>query len=265
MSDRLTACVRIGIPLLLLSALYSIQKRWSNNKQHLAPTTYPPSPRANFLGNHIGRFDTITPFLDFETFARQLGKIFMLKLGPQPIVSINDAVLAKELFEKRGSNYSSRKPPYVGYDLLSRGSRIAFMPSGPRHKAYRKQMQTIMSVTRAPDAHKHQLLESTRLLQDLVDFSKLSQPDPVKVQDMLRRYTASIMMTLAFGHRVAELGDDLVNTVFEIMEDFSEVCLPGRYLVDVYPQLNHLPSFLRPWEKATNEKVRWQTRFSRSC
>ncbi|KAJ9615413.1 hypothetical protein H2200_001488 [Cladophialophora chaetospira] len=261
MSDRMTTGAQFAILALLVSALYSIRKRWSQNKQSITQTKYPPSPRTNIFGNHIGQFDPIAPFLDFEKFARQLGKIFMLKLGPQPIVAINDAVLAKELFEKRGSNYSSRKPPYVGYDLLSRGSRIAFMPSGPQHKAYRKQMQMIMSVTRAPDAQKHQLLESTQLLQDFVDFSKFDQVDPIMVQDILRRYTASIMMTLAFGHRVARLGDECVNTVFEIMEDFSEVCLPGRYLVDVYPKLKYLPTFLRPWEKTTNEKIRWQTRF----
>ena len=62
----------------------------------------------------------------------------MVKLGSQPIISLNDPVLAKELFEKRGSNNSSRVSPYVGYELLSQKRRIGFTPSGEQHRAYRR-------------------------------------------------------------------------------------------------------------------------------
>jgi cytochrome P450 len=252
----------VGLFFLLHFLIAKFQHRSNGKKVGSKALKALPSPPTNLFGDHIGKFDPIAPFLTFQKWARNYGKIFIVRMGSQPIVAINDPVLAKELLEKRGSNYGSRKAPYVGFDLLSRASRIAFTPSGAQHKAYRKQMANIMSITKAMAARPHQELESRQLLQDFLQYStKPASSAYQDVQDIFRRYTSSIMMTLAFGHRVKQLNDEIVKTVFEIMADFSACCLPGRYYVDVFPILKRLPYFMRTWEHGTKAKVEWQNTF----
>ena len=229
---------------------------------HLRPL---PGPERNVLGNNAGQFNPVAPFFTFQKWARKYGPIFQVKLGSQHIISVNDPVMAKELFEKRGNKYSSRIPPHVSFDLLSQGRRIAFAPSGAMHRAFRKQMQSILSITRTSENQKHQELESRQLLQDVLRISKTTQDfnnDDTKIQSALRRYTASVMFTLAFGHRIPDIDDGgFAKTIFDIMNDNAISVQPGRYYADIFPILRKLPYFLRTWQHEVERKIKWQWPF----
>lgn len=41
-----------------------------------------------------------------------------------------------------------------------------------------------------------------------------------------------------------------------------EATLPGAHLVDVFPLLDYLPQFLKPWERAARERFRRDVAFS---
>ena len=268
------------IPLALtLSAVIYIfyQLLWSVGHRSGTPNglNQLPGPRANIFGHHAGQFDPVAPFQMFQKWANRYGKIFMVKIGSQPIVSVNDPVLAKELFEKRGANYSSRLAPYVGYELLSQKRRIGFTPSGDKHRAFRKQVQSVLSITKAQGNRRYQELESRQLLQEILDWSESDrgrgkrEPNGCEtdsgrydqVLEIFRRYTASVMTTLAFGHRVKALNDDFVKTIFAIMNDFAASCQPGRYYVDIFPILRKLPPALRYWEHEVRAKLKWRWAF----
>ena len=222
-----------------------------------------PGPPRRFLLGNIGQFNPVAPLLTFHKWAKQYGPIFQVKVGPQHIICVNDPNMAKELFEKRGSRYSSRNSPHVGLDLMSQGRRIAFIPSGPMHAAFRKQMHAILSISRTKENHKIQELESRQLLHELLRWSQVQRttPDFAEIRSSFRRYTLSVMMTLAYGHRVVSLKDKVVETVFTIMDDMSRAVQPGQYFVDVLPILKKLPYFLRTWEHEVKRKLAWQWPF----
>ena len=224
-----------------------------------------PGPPYNIIGDNVGQFDPVSPFLTFQKWAKEYGPIHQVKVGSQYIISINDPRIAKELFEKRGAKYSSRRSPHVGSELLSQGRRIAFIPSGPMHAAFRRQMHGILSVSRTKENQEIQELESRQLLQELLDWSNSpgrgSDRDFGVVQQIYRRYALSVMMTLAFGQRVASLRANIVKTVFDIMDDMARTIQPGQYFVDIFPILKRLPYFLRTWEHEVNRKIAWQWPF----
>ena len=247
--------VLLGVIIYFGNWLFVPSAKGSARFKHL------PGPPTNIFGHHAGQFDPVAPFQSFQKWADQYGKMFMVKLGSQPIISINDPVLAKELFEKRGSNYSSRLAPYVGYELLSQKRRIGFTPSGDKHKAFRRQIQAILSITKAKSSRKFQELESRQLLHEILKWSEEQSTDYDQVLEIIRRYTASVMTTLAFGHRVSALNDNFVRNIFAIMADFAAACQPGRYYVDIFPILKKLPYSLRYWEHEVKNKLRWQWTF----
>ena len=255
--------------LLLPGIGYVLGYTPEDRSKKLTSRMYLPGPQRNIFGDNTGQFSAVAPFSAFQGWARKYGAIFQVKLGSQHMISVNDPVLAKELFEKRGGMYSSRVVPHVSFDILSQQRRIAFAPSGRMHRVFRKQMQTILSITRTPENQKHQELESRQTLQDILDISVANASqnftgDYSNIQSALRRYTASVMTTLAFGHRVPDFKDsDFIKTIFEIMGDNAAAIQPGRYYADVYPILRRLPYFLRTWQHEAERKVRWQWLFLR--
>lgn len=229
-----------------------------------------PGPRANIFGDNAGQFNPTAPFSAFHRWAIMYGPVFRLKIGSQRVVVVNDPTMAKELFEKRGSTYSSRVVPHVSFDLLSQGRRIAFAPSGAMHRTFRKQLQSILSITRSRDHRRIQDLESCQLIRDIFEFSVRQQSVSYKddsgevTQAMMRRYTASVMFTLAFGHRLSGVrveDQGFAKTVFDIMHDNSVAVQPGRYYADIFPWLRRLPYCLRTWEHETEKKLAWQWPF----
>ncbi len=259
--------VRYLIPFAVLILLLMWWSTWKRASRTIRKRL--PGPTVNLLGDNSGQFNPVAPFLAFHQWAKSYGPIFQVKLGSQHIISVNDPTLAKILFEKRGNRYSSRISPHVSFDLLSQGRRIAFAPSGAMHRAFRKQLQSILSITRTAENQKHQELESRQLMRDMLDLyrnseTSLGAKDQSKPQDIFRRYTASVMFTLAFGHRIPDLQNDkFATTVFEIMHDNSIAVQPGRYYADIFPWLRRLPYVFRTWEHEAQRKVQWQWPFLR--
>lgn len=253
---------------ILFTISYVVSKRQPNIPEGLKPLPGPPG--RPLLGN-TGQFDPLAPVFTFAKWAREYGPIFQIKLGSQVYISVNDPVIAKELFEKRGNLYNSRISTHVGSDLLSEGRRITFTPHGAKHNTFRKQIHNILSVSKTRDNQLYQELESRQILRDLLDVGAQGSKaagesknvdDWERFELIFRRYTASIMMTLTFGHRIKTLTDDhLVETIFKIMSVFGDAIQPGGFFVDTFPFLKRLPKPLRTWETWVDRELAWQWPF----
>ena len=223
-----------------------------------------PGPPGRPLIGNFGQFDPVAPYSAFQKLARQYGPIFQVKQGSQVIISVNDPVIAKDLFEKRGNLYNSRISTHVGFDLLSEGSRIAMVPHGPRHMTFRKQLHRILSISKSKDNQIYQELESRQVLHDFLKMSDKGkiEEDVTQVEMIFRRYTSSVMLTLAFAHRIKNFADDqIVGKIYEVMGVFRYASQPGTFWVDTFPALKMLPRFLRTWETWAENQMAWQRPF----
>lgn len=59
-----------------------------------------------------------------------------------------------------------------------------------------------------------------------------------------RRYSASIIMTPTYGHRVADWNDPIITRIYTVLGHFSQMAEPGAWLVDSFPFLVNLPSWM---------------------
>ena len=264
LSSQYSPVLRYPFLLLFVSLIVYLTLIWVRRNCTVKGLKSLPSPPRNVIGGHEGQADFRSLFLAFEKWAHKLGPVFQIKLGPQTIISVNDPRMAKEMFEKRGSKYSGRMSPHVAYDLLSQRRRIIMTPNGPMHTAFRRQIHGILSISRTKHNHSIQELESRQVLHDILEFSSeisAHLPDYSKPQSILRRYSLSVMMTLSFGHRLSNLHDPIVRTVFNVMEDIAQEAMPGQYLVDSFPVMKKLPYFMRTWEHKARRKVEWQWAF----
>lgn len=71
----------------------------------------------------------------------------------------------------------------------------------------------------------------------------------------MKRYSASIIFTLAYGKHLRDDDEDL-SMVMDINDSFAKDCAPGAHLVDTFPVLDFFPDFLSPWRKDARMKYK---------
>ena len=124
-------------------------------------------------------------------------------------------------------------------DIISGGSRIVMMSYNDRWRKLRKIMHSILNSRQTEIYKPFQDIESRHLLWDY-----LHNPD--KWYTANGRFANSVIMSVVFGRR-SQLGDPATAKLFETVEDFLFNVQPGANLVDAYPVLNKLPTFLQWW------------------
>jgi cytochrome P450 len=84
--------------------------------------------------------------------------------------------------------------------------------------------------------------ESIRAIRDLLR-------EPEKYEKWFERYAAGLILRLAYSKSV-KTGDELfVRRIMAVVHNVERVASPGAYLVDTFPMLLNLPSFLAPFKR----------------
>lgn len=202
------------------------------------PPGPPPLP---FVGN---KFDVPKkyPWIQFEEWSRKYGPIYTIWFGRRPTVIISDPVVAVELLEKRSQKYSSR-PRFVAMgEIFWDMSSILVQPYGKDWSVRRKALHSVLT-PRALQFYKPvQEAEATRLCHQL-----LQRPDDF--DNLLNRFTASVVFTIAYGHRIDSMQSPIVRQRMKIMHWNAALNVPGRYLVESFPVLKHVPDMFAPWKR----------------
>lgn len=87
-----------------------------------------------------------------------------------------------------------------------------------------------------------QVYESERMLYDLLK-------EPENYEDLFERYAGAVVMRLGYGKTI-ETGDEpYARDVLKVVHAVERVASPGAYLVDTFPILMHLPSWLAPFKR----------------
>ena len=159
-------------------------------------------------------------------------------MGEADWIWLNDSKAVSDLLDKRGAKYSSRPPMPMFMDAGSNGNRQPFMPYNEKWRKVRKLSHAALNANAIASYKPVQDLESKQVLYDT-----LHAKDDTAVYDINRRYSTSVIMTVAYGHRVPDWSDPWIQKIFQIMEHATIMAEPGKWLVDVFPSLAKLP----PW------------------
>jgi cytochrome P450 len=204
----------------------------------------PPGPRGlPFIGNYFdlaGGDGDATPDKVRE-WAQKYGDVFYTKIGGSDYIWLSSPKSVKDLLDKRSAIYSSRPPAPLAQDVASAGRRQLFMPYDPRYRTVRKISHALLNITKTTEYQPVQDLESKQLLFDLVH-------DPERFYDHNRRYSASVILSVTYGHRIGTWDNPLAKSVYAVVNNMQNYAAPGAWMVDTFPSIQNLPQiFFGNW------------------
>ncbi|KAJ2928070.1 hypothetical protein H1R20_g9024, partial [Candolleomyces eurysporus] len=212
----------------------------------------PPGPRKHVIMDNRG--DMPYPMKEgtwrsFDYWHTKFGSVISFYLGRKLVISLGTIQAATDLFEKKGSIYSSRPRNIVAGEILCRNMRGLGMPYGQRWRNWRSLMHASMSVEASSQYKPLQDSESKLLLRDLLQH----QNEPKSLPGFIRRYTVSVVTVVSYGRRIKSLDDHLAVAQHKIDEYYIRANVPGRYLVEIFPILTWLPKPLQWWRREPEE------------
>lgn len=200
----------------------------------------PPGPKGYpIVGNLLALTDADKiPDLTRQ-WAKQYGPVVYTKMGAQDWVWLNSPKAIKDLIDKRSGKYSSRPRLPMMFEATSNENRIIFMPYGERWRNLRKIAHAGLNANISATYKPVQEFESKQLIYELCHAK-----DDKAFYDINRRYSASVIMTVTYGHRVSSWDDPWIKDIYSVLTRFTLASEPGRWLVDAFPSLASLPSWM---------------------
>lgn len=201
----------------------------------------PPGPTPiPFLGNKH-QLPQSKPWIQFQEWSKTYGPIFAIWIGRKPTIVISDPVIAVDLMEKRSIKYSSRPRMVAMGEILWDGASILVQPYGKEWSTRRKLLHQALTPKALRLYKPVQTAEASRMCSQLLET-------PANWEKLLERFTSSIVFSVAYGHRIDSLNADVIHQRFKFMHVAASLNVPGKYQVESFPILKHIPDMLAPWK-----------------
>jgi len=198
----------------------------------------PPGPKGlPFIGNLLDLADSDLVRGKVRKWAEQHGDIFYTKIGGSDYIWLSSPKVVKDLMDKKSTIYSSRPPLPLAQDVASAGRRQLFMPYGPEWRTLRKASHALLNSATAVKYEPVQDFESKQMMNDFLDT-------PERFYQHNRRYSASVIMLVTYGHRLPTWEDPLMKKIYTVLDNLTEMTAPGAHAVDSFPSLSGLPQFI---------------------
>lgn len=208
----------------------------------------PPGPMPlPFVGNKF-QMPASKPWIKFQEWSKVYGPIFTVWSGRRPTLVISDPNIAVDLMEKRSPKYSSRPRLVVMGEIYGTNS-VLVQPYGKEWSLRRKLLHRALTPAALRTYRARQEAEATRLINQVMQ-------DPVHWEKAFERFTASVVFTVAYGHRIDSLDSTVIRRKLAQMHFMASLNVPGAYLAESFPILKHIPNFLAPWKKEIQDRGR---------
>lgn len=117
-------------------------------------------------------------------------------------------------------------------------------------------MHTVTMHAAATSYQPVQIYESERLLYDLIQT-------PENYELIFERYAGAVVMRLGYG-KVIQTGDEpYMRDILKVVHNVERVASPGAYLVDTFPILMHLPTWLAPFKREAAQLHEFESKLFR--
>ena len=202
----------------------------------------PPGPPGKPL---IGSLLDITPlhsWFKFKEWGDKYGPLYRLNIAGREHYIVSSEKIANDLLRERGNIYSSREQLPAAAKLLGDDLRPLFWPHNDTFRKGRKLMHQLCKPSAAESYQPTQILESARLLYDLIK-------KPEEYEGLFERYSSGLIFRLGFGKVMKDLNDPLLKRLFTELHHVERTASPGQYLVDTFPSLMYLPDWLAPFKR----------------
>ncbi|THU95702.1 cytochrome P450 [Dendrothele bispora CBS 962.96] len=177
-------------------------------------------------------------YLTFTSWKQQWGDYIYLKSFSVDLLVLNSYTVAKELLEKRASNFSDRPRFVVSAELSVVGwnKLTAVSPFDDRFKNERRLMAQTIGGKNAEKFWHVEERERRKFLLHLFE-------EPENLTELIRRLEGSIILNITHGYPVQKNNDPLVVLAETCMDNFSTSTTLGAFLVDLIPPMRFIPEW----------------------
>lgn len=96
-------------------------------------------------------------------------------------------------------------------------------------------------------------LESKQLLFDVFNDSCVAGEKGIDLHHHFERAMGSFIYSLIYGYRLRTGHEEEFQDAKRVQQEFARTGVVGAYIVDSFPFLNYLPTFLAPWKREGEE------------
>lgn len=209
----------------------------------------PPGPTPlPFLGNKL-IIPTASPWIQFEKWSRIYGPIFTLWIGRRPTIIISDPNVAVDLLEKRSIKFSSRPRFVVMGELYWDNAGILVQPYGKEWQTRRRMLHQALNPSALRLYKPVQEAEAARLCFTILEDQK-------SYEGLIDRFTASVVFSIAYGHRIDSMNSDIIRQRLDYMQYSASLNVPGKFLAESIPWLKYIPNIFAPWKAEVQRRGR---------
>ncbi|KAK0199456.1 cytochrome P450 [Desarmillaria ectypa] len=222
----------ISVIAAFLAACFLIY-RWKASSSY----SLPPGPPLHWLtGTDLPKK---YPFLQYEEWSKTYGPVFSMKKGNQTFVVVGRYNAAIEIMEDHWSSLMDRPKLIAASDIMSGGMRVLFISAGSRLRRLHKALHLNLQTKKARAYEPVQLRNAKNFILDLLN-------NPSDHIHHARRYAASVIMTLTYGKTTpTSYTDPEIQLINQNTVQVAHSMRPGAYLVDSFPILRYIPTYLR--------------------
>ncbi|KAI0697653.1 cytochrome P450 [Cerioporus squamosus] len=214
----------------------------------------PPGPPPLPLVGNILNVPKNQPHVGYRELCAKYGDIMHFQVLGQHVVVLGSSDLIFEYLDKRSANTSDRKSTpmlkLVGADII-----FAFFPYGQWWRRHRRVFWQHFNPTASVAYNSIQRTVAHRFL-----YKILMNPSEY-VKHVRYSFAASMMKIIYDNDTETEIEEQMIR-VDVTQEGVSQGLVPGKYLVDIFPFIQHLPSYFlgpelrvksREWQNAATD------------
>ncbi|KAJ7158608.1 cytochrome P450 [Mycena filopes] len=206
----------------------------------LGPTKrFPPSPSGvRPIIGHALVIPRTEPWKIYKEWSDTLGPVFSFRIFTRRVIVLNTTKSVLDLLDKRAKIYSDRPRSWMYHEVVDRKLNVfSVSPQNERFKKYRRLLNSGLN-PRATQSYQNNLeTEAVVLLRALTE-----RPDKFLVH--IRRHAGTVILKIGYGYTVVADDDPFIKGAEDTAKIASEIIRPGRWLVDDYRFLRHIPAWL---------------------
>ncbi|KAF9445703.1 cytochrome P450, partial [Macrolepiota fuliginosa MF-IS2] len=199
---------------------------------------YPPGPKRYPILGNIFDIPTAHAYKKFAQYSKDLDSdIIYLDAAGTPFVILNSLEASIELLDKRSIRYSDRYHNTMGYELVEGRRLFSMLPYNDEWRENRRIMVKHLSAS-----------DQTPILSRVRDFVRKSLlpnflTSPEDFLTHIRNGVGGSIISLTYGIPVKRVADPWIALADEGMQCVTASLVPGKYAVDTFPFLKHLPEW----------------------
>lgn len=178
----------------------------------------------------------------YRLWSQRYGPVYQIMLGNVPVIIINSAASAREIFGANSQALSSRPEFYTFHKVVSStsGTTIGTSPFSESLKRRRKGAASALNKPSILTYVPHIDVETRAFLREFLDYGKAGSVlvDPMP---MIQRLSLSLALTLNWGTRIASQSDTLFDEITYVEEEVSKFRSTTGNLQDYIPILRLNP------------------------